>query len=83
MSVRDRVVALAGLGAGAGTLVVVAALLHRTLTPIREIGRYVDDIEAAIADVARNLEATSELEHTRDTAVAVPALATAWLEGSR
>jgi hypothetical protein len=77
----------AGEGAAVGALVAggavagaVALLLQNVVRPAIEIKRYADDIQASIDAIARNVEGVSEVVATRDLAVAVPPLATAYLE---
>jgi hypothetical protein len=82
MSGREQAAAVTGLALGVPVLAAVVGLLHRTLLPIREIERYVADIRSTNERIIRNLDARDELGHTRDTAVAIPARATTWLEAS-
>ena len=87
MSERGTGLALAGLGAGLGTAVTVAALLQRTLRPAIEIDLYAKDIAAAAGGIHTNLEGAAEVLRTRELAVQVPALVAAYAdsaqEGSR
>jgi hypothetical protein len=48
---------------------VVVLLLHRTLGAARMIRRYVAEMEAAAADIARNTAAIEVLADTRSTAL--------------
>jgi len=82
MTPGEHGLAITGLGIGVVTAGAVAGLLHRTLQPTREIERYIRDIRITIDGVAANLAATDALGHTRDTAVAIPAVAKRWLESS-
>ena len=69
--------ALAWTGIAGGVVVsgAVAALLHRTLRPTREIVAYAEDIGASIDAIAGNLQVGAELLRTRELAIAVPDLA--------
>ena len=82
MSGEQRAAVCGGLGlaAGAVVLLMVADLLQRTLVPAREIARYARDVDDAMRGIARNTEAIEELATTRELALAVPGLASAYLE---
>jgi hypothetical protein len=82
MTAGEKAAAVTGLTLGVPALGVVAGLLHRTLRPVREIERYVGDIRITIDGIVRNLDAGEALGHTRDTAAAIPALATSWPESA-
>jgi hypothetical protein len=51
---------------GAGLVVVVAALLHRTLRPALEIRRYADEVLDAGLGISSNLDGLGELARTRE-----------------
>jgi hypothetical protein len=51
----------AGLGAGAGVLGAVAALLHATARPVWEIERYARDVADSAGALRANLEVADEL----------------------
>lgn len=54
-----------GMGAGAGAVGLAAVLLHRTLTVLEGISRYVDDIAGAAEGVRRNTGIATELDRLR------------------
>lgn len=53
----------AGLGAGAGVLGVVAALLHALARPVWEVERYARDVADAAEELRANLEVGEQLTH--------------------
>ena len=79
MSTGLAALAWIGLAVGAAVLGVALALLYRTLRPLREIKRYVDDTLAAAGGIAANLEGAGELLRTRELVAALPELARARL----
>lgn len=78
MSERGTDLALAGLGAGLGVAVTVAALLQRTLRPALEIDAYAKHISVAADGIHANLEGAAEVLRTRELAVLVPDLVAAY-----
>lgn len=80
MSERGTGLALAGLGAGLGTAVTVAALLQRTLRPAIEIDAYAKDIATAAGGIQTHLEGAAEVLRTRELAVLVPGLVAAYAD---
>jgi precorrin-6B methylase 2 len=58
----------AGVGAGTGAVGLAAVLAHRTLTVVRKISRYADDIATAGEGVRRNTEIAAELARLRGLA---------------
>lgn len=79
MSAGQRL-AGAGLATGAALAGVVVVLFERIMTPAGEIERYGGDIATAIDAISSNLQGLSEIEQTRQLALAVPGLAGAYLE---
>lgn len=75
-----RGLAVAGLGGGVVVLGAVVTLFQRVVGPALEIRRYGEDIDVAIARIARNLEPLDGLARTHELGAAVPGLAEAYLE---
>lgn len=80
MSTAATVLAIAGLVVLLVVAVVVLALLHNVLRPVREIDRYAGHILEAGVGIARNLDGADELARTQALATAVPGLAVAYLQ---
>ncbi len=79
VSTGVAILALIGLAVGLVVLLVVIALLHRVLTPAREIGAYAGDILTAGVGIATNLDGVDQLATTRALGGAVPGLAVGYL----
>lgn len=79
MSTVALVFAWIGLALGLVVAALVVLLFDRIVRPALEIRRYADDILAAGLGIARNLDGVDEAVRTRDLAVALPGLATAYL----
>lgn len=77
---RGEGVAWGSLAAGGAVLGVVLGLLQNTLRPVLEIRRYADDIEEAAENIVANVGGVEDLLATKELAVAVPALAVAYLQ---
>ena len=80
MSTSAAVLAWIGLAIGLVAAVVALVLLQRVLRPITEIKRYADDTLDAGLGIAQNVDAIDQAVRTRELAVAVPGLATRYLE---
>lgn len=79
VSTGIAILALVGLALGLVVLLVVIALLHRVLTPAREIDAYAGDILTAGVGIATNLDGVDQLATTRALGGAVPGLAVGYL----
>ena len=79
VSTGIAILALVGLAVGLVVLLVVIALLHRVLTPAREIDAYAGDILTAGVGIATNLDGVDQLATTRALGGAVPGLAVGYL----
>jgi len=80
VTTATAILSLVGLAIGLGLAVVVVGLFNRVVLPAREIGRYASDIRETAERIESNLAGVDGLVRTRDLAVAVPGLATAYLE---
>jgi hypothetical protein len=60
--VNGPLVWTAGLGAGAGVLGVVTALLHALARPVWEVERYARDVADATEELRANLEVGEQLD---------------------
>lgn len=71
MKGHSTALAWTGLGTGAAVLGLAGALLHRTLRPTLEIGRYADDIAATAQRIAHNTDVAGEVARLRALAARV------------